>query len=409
MIILFIVILIVLILTAKIVGGEVALSRGPRSRTVFASFDLITGQKKEMDKLDKQISYEYFFHKFLLKVKFFYIEDFLKASIVNWKFLKSFVAMLYEHKCQLDFNKLDNFKEEFFWLFNFYRESISPEFDDKKKYKELIDFLKTEYDKAIVASKKTLSSYTNNVPKLVLYYKGKIDKRLYKEKNILLLHMQYDNLEVLGFYNQCTMRYASEMKLLNKLGFIEMFASPFNRSLDLYCSMFENDKYFGALGTYEEIYKFLYDNPSYFISDMLEEKPSPKDKDKILKLCISPISNHHSQLLILNQCINLLKIRPVIISLRLSVACIIENNVFTKLKYNDFLHDYKFHDFSYNIGTNQYNDMYYNPWMALILSNHKKYNVKVPYIDNILYFPEESPYEIPKLMEKKKVEFAKLF
>ena len=94
--------------------------------------------------------------------------------------------------------------------------------------------------------------------------------------------------------------------------------------------------------------------------------------------------------------------------MRLSVACIIENNVFTKLKYNDFLHDYKFHDFSYNIGTNQYNDMYYNPWMALILSNHKKYNVKVPYIDNILYFPEESPYEIPKLMEKKKAEITKL-
>jgi hypothetical protein len=334
-----------------------------------------------------EISKAFFFRKFLVRVEKFYLNDFLNQGRHRLKFLDSFVSLLYEHHCELDFNKLDFFKLEFEFYFRRFKHIISTNFSLETSFERLKDFLEKKYKKIEKRAKRHSINYTGKVP----------------TKFNILAYMQYDNLEYISMNNQSTMRYKSEMKLLNKLGFIEMFASPFNRSLDYYCSLFKNDKNFGALGTYEELIDYFHYNPSLFVEDFLKKKSDRKDK--ILKLCISVVSGFYIQKTVVEKLLQILKLRPVIISSNWSK----QDNLFGLLLKTPFIHDFKMCDLSYDPVRMIYNDMYKLPWLSIILSNHKQFKLNPPYIDKLLYFPEESPYEIPKLMERKKKEYLKLF
>ena len=245
---------------------------GSNELTYRLDFNKFNIQNKPSTK-NFEISKAFFFRKFLIRVEKFYLNEFLNQGQHRLKFLDSFVSLLYEHHCELDFNKLDFFKLEFDFYFRRFKHVISTNFSSSTSYDQLIAFLKKKYMKINKRAKKNSVVYSGKIPK----------------KFNLLAYMQYDNLEYISMNNQSTMRYKTEMKLLNKLGFIEMFASPFNRKLNYYCSLFENDKKFGALRTYEELIDFFHYNPSLFVEDFLKKKNTVK-KDKVLKLFISVVT-----------------------------------------------------------------------------------------------------------------------
>jgi hypothetical protein len=252
---------------------------------------------------------EYFFRLFLFDMREYIYS--LNLPFSNQKIINCFVSLLYSHKCEIDFNNLDVFKGELDYYFSSTSPSFSPSFsqsekeNNEKKKNELITFMKENYEKI----DENVQKYKCKVllKKFRVPYKYKFYEPLFFEKSeheklqnkmIVLTHLKYDNLEFIGPGNQWTMRYASEMKMLNKLGFIEVFASPYNRTLDRYCSLFETDKFFGAMCSFENLKDHL--------------------PDGIVKLCISPPSGYNIQKKIVDFCLDILKTRKAIISLGLS-------------------------------------------------------------------------------------------
>lgn len=364
---------------------------------------------------------EYFFRLFLFDMREYIYS--LNLPFSNQKIINCFVSLLYSQKCKIDFNNLDIFKGELDYYFSSALPS-SPQCDEGndenngecngedndeeyKKYKEkneLITFMKENYEKI----DENVQKYKCKVllKKFRVPYKYKFYEPLFFEKSeheklqnkmIVLTHLKYDNLEFIGPGNQWTMRYAAEMKMLNKLGFIEVFASPYNRTLDRYCSLFETDKFFGAMCSFENLKDHLLDG--------------------IVKLCISPPSGYNIQKKIVDFCLDILKTRKAIISLGLSKPASSsfsplgkneeksrkdeEENLFIILKKSGFMKDYKFNDFCYDYKDNIDIKMTHRPWLAIILST-EKINAR-----DYLYFKTESKYENPKAMMNLKQLFEK--
>ena len=305
----------------------------------------------------------------------------------TYKYLNCFITLIYEHHGELNFTKLENFEKNILYFLS--SESCLHQDEKHLTYLTLQNYMKSKYEKIFDKVQHINAKYTGKP--LVLPKNIKITKKTNEDKKItLLLYMQYDNLEYIGRGNQWTMRYKAEMKLLNAAGFIEMFASPFNRTLSRYCSLFENDKNFGALGTYEYIFDMLLNNSKF-------------EDNKVIKLCISPPSGYSIQKNIVDRVLKLLQSKSAIVTLGLSVSFSIKGNLFGELKKSGFLRDFKFNDYCYDIRGDTFIKMTHRPWLAIILSNvevdHKK----------LLYFEKESPLENPEIMDLEKIKFSKLF
>jgi hypothetical protein len=341
--------------------------------------------------LTNVITREYFFYLYLQKMKYYiltssFVEKEKQHLIINtYKYLGCFVALIYEHHGELNFANLENFEKSI--LFFLSEESCLHQDEKHLTYITLQNYMKTKYEKILKRIQHINAKYTGKP--LVLPKNIKITKKTEEEKKIiLLLYMQYDNLEYIGRGNQWTMRYKSEMKLLNELGFIEMFASPFNRTLNRYCSLFENDKNFGALGNYETIFNLLLEEPK---------------NNKVIKLCISPPSGYMIQKKIVDKVLQLLQTKSAIITMGLSVSFTVKGNLFVELKKSGYLRDFRFNDYCYDMRGNNFIKMTHRPWLAVILAN-----VKVDH-KKLLYFEKESPLENPEIMELEKIKFSNMF
>lgn len=318
-----------------------------------------------------KISREYFFYKFLVNTKEYILEKYGR------KVINIFNALLYEHHFELNFNNLENFKSEFDWV----KETFPSECVNN--YEDLKNHIQTQYENIYINLKSKsvdYSSIINDIPIEPSCILRNISQKDKKDKEVLL-HMKYNNIEYISRGNQWTMHSREEMLQLDKLGFIEVFASPFNRSLKKFCAIFESDKDFGAIGSFENLPEIL------------------KNTEEI-NLSINPPSGYNLQKKVVEFCLDILGKKKCTIKLNIST----NKDLFLMVYKSGFYVDFKYNDYCYDTFTKEFIKMTSRPWWNIILSSSPTFlKNKI----NLLYYPKISPFENPKIMDLYKVNFLK--
>lgn len=327
---------------------------------IFAVKSGGAGAEISMQKTVRSIVREYFMQRFYRNVKEYILKNY------GQKIIKAFTTLLYSHHC--DFTDID-FAE-------FRREC---KYYSDEDFDELEQFIMDSWQEMVSLS--NFHALQDDFKKRgfgeEISIRGNDVGRMQEQ---LLLIMRYDNLEYISRGNQWTMRYRAEMEYLRERNYIEMFASPFNRKLNRFCSMFDTVRAFGAIGTYEQT-----------MADLILET-----SEETVNLCISPPSGYSIQKKLVEHVIKLLKLRRANISMGLSI----NEELFSILYASGFMLDFRFNDYCYDYTDGVYIEMTQRPWLAITLSSLVGAKIQ-------LYFPRESPHENSKLMEQKKELFLR--